>query len=314
MTPSDKGARLTREESGMDIVGVDLITLGVEDMDAGQKFFRDYGLSEVETGAAGSIFHAKDGTGVAVRHVEDKGLPAAVAPGPNFREAIWGVSSTDVLEAIGANLSADRQVTRDAAGVLRTTDDDGYPIGFQVTKRHAFDAQPSLVNVPGLPPMRKANVIADYVEAAAPSVMSHLVLNTPDPERAGRFYSERLGFRVTDRFTGMGVFLRSAGSFDHHNLFLFKNANLGLHHIAFHVRDHLALMLAGRDLMAKGWESAWGPGRHIFGANHFWYFNSPFGGAMEYDADMDVVDDDWVPREIQMGPNTSAVWNLKWLG
>lgn len=298
----------------MDIVGVDLITLGVVDMDAGQKFFRDYGLTEIETGATGAIFHAKDGTGVAVRHVDDKGLPAAVAPGPNFREAIWGVSGKDVLEAIGANLSGDRQVSRDAASVLHTTDDDGYPIAFRVTERHAFAAEPSLVNVPGLPPLRKANVVADYASSVAPSVMSHLVLHTPDPERAARFYVDRLGFRVTDRFTGAGVFLRSAGSSDHHNLFLFKGPSLGLHHIAFHVRDHLELMLASKSLMAKGWESAWGPGRHIFGSNHFWYFHSPFGGAMEYDADMDIVDDNWVPRETQMGPGTAAVWNLKWVG
>jgi catechol 2,3-dioxygenase-like lactoylglutathione lyase family enzyme len=140
------------------------------------------------------------------------------------------------------------------------------------------------------------------------------VVNSPDVDKAAKFYVDRLGFRVTDRFTGAGVFLRSAGSFDHHNLFLIKGPSVGLHHIAFHVRDHLELMIGGKMLMKKGWESAWGPGRHIFGSNHFWYFKSPFGGVMEYDADMDVVDDNWVPRETMMGPGKAATWDLRWVG
>jgi hypothetical protein len=59
---------------------------------------------------------------------------------------------------------------------------------------------------------------------------------------------------------------------------------------------------------AKGWETLWGPGRHVFGANHFWYFDSPFGGKIEFDADMDVVDDNWSPREAAPGPKSAAVW------
>lgn len=296
------------------VLGIDLITLGVVDMAVGQRFCRDYGLTEVESGAAGSTFHAKDGTGLVLRHAEDTSLPMSIAPAPNLRETIWGVADKATLEAIGADLGADRRVVQDAAGVLHTIDEDGYPIGFRVTQRHAFDARPSLVNVPGLPPMRKANVVADYGSPTQPSVMSHLVFLTPDTGRAARFYTERLGFKVTDRFTGSGVFLRSGGSHDHHNLFLIKGDRLGLQHIAFHVRDHLELMLGGKGMLKKGWETAWGPGRHIYGSNHFWYFKTPFGGAIEYDADMDIVDDDWVPRETQMGPDTAAVWNLNFVG
>ncbi len=298
----------------MNVLGIDLITLGVLDMEAGQRFCRDYGLTEVETGATGATFHAKDGTGFVLRRADDESLPMAVAPAPNFRETIWGVADKSTLEAIGAALSVDRQVSQDAAGVMRTVDDDGYPIGFRLTERHAFEARPSLVNVPGLPPMRKANIVADYDSPVQPSVMSHLVFLTPDLDRAARFYTERLGFKITDRYTGAGVFLRSGGSQDHHNLFLIKGEALGLQHIAFHVRDYLELMLGGKRLTVKGWKTRWGPGRHIFGSNYFWYFKSPFGGAIEYDADMDVVDDNWVPREAQMGPDTAAVWNLSFLG
>ena len=39
--------------------------------------------------------------------------------------------------------------------------------------------------------------------------------------------------------------------------------------------------------MRAGYQSFWGPGRHKFGSNWFWYFNSPLGCHVEYDADMD---------------------------
>ena len=48
----------------MDIVGVDTAVFGVEDLDAARNFCRDYGLKEVEHGAAGASFEAQDGTGV----------------------------------------------------------------------------------------------------------------------------------------------------------------------------------------------------------------------------------------------------------
>jgi hypothetical protein len=67
-------------------------------------------------------------------------------------------------------------------------------------------------------------------------------------------------------------------------------------------------MIAGQQFVKKGGVSAWGPGRHIFGSNHFWYFKSPFGGNLEYDADIDVVDDQWVARETFIGPAAAAVW------
>ena len=65
---------------------------------------------------------------------------------------------------------------------------------------------------------------------------------------------------------------------------------------------------AGRRFSEKGYETFWGPGRHIFGSNWFWYFNSPVGCHVEYDADMDLHDDDWVAREAEMGEDTSQLF------
>jgi catechol 2,3-dioxygenase-like lactoylglutathione lyase family enzyme len=294
----------------MIITGADLVTFGVEDMDASQRFFRDFGLEEVESGRSGSTFIAKDGSGVLLRDKLDPGLPLGLVDGPTFRETIWGVADQAALEAIGAELSTDRQVALGSDGVLRSTDDTGYALAFRVSQRTPFVAEPSLINIPGLPAQRPVNTIPDFSAQTRPSTLGHIVFFTPDIDRSVKFYTERLGFRVTDLFTGKGAFLRSQGSSDHHNLFLVQREGqpVGFHHVAFHVRDHLEMMLGGRSMTSKGWETVYGPGRHIFGSNHFWYFKSPLGGAIEYDADMDIVDDRWVPRVAEQGPDTAAIF------
>ena len=258
----------------MNIIGIDQVRFGVDDMEASRRFLGDFGLEEVEGGAAGATFLAADGSGLMLRNMDDSDLPMGVTNGPTFRETVWGAADAATLEAIGAELAKDRQVQFGPDGVLRSTDDTGYGIAFRVAQRRPFESRPSLVNVPGQPPLRPLNQIADYDAPTRPSMLGHLVFFTPDLDRSVRFYTERLGFRVTDRFTGTGAFLRSAGSADHHNLFIVKREGMpaGLHHVAFHVRDQLEMMLGGRAMTAKGWETAFGPGRHIFGSNHFWYF------------------------------------------
>lgn len=294
----------------MDILGVDSVTLALHDVETGQRYLRDFGLDEVERGPDGSFFAAQDGTGLRVAHWDDPNLPPAIVTPPNFRETVWGVRDRATLDAIAAELGKDREVRVDGAGRVRSVDEDGYPIVFQLSARRPLPPQPSLVNVPGLPPMRAPNEIADYSSQVRPLTLAHHVFYTLDMARAERFYVERLGFHVTDRFTGTGVFLRSHGCPEHHNLYLIQRPNTprGLNHIAFHVRDHLELMIGGKQFLAKGWESAWGPGRHIFGSNHFWYFKSPFGGNIEYDADIDHVDDRWQPRETEISLQTGAKW------
>ena len=82
----------------------------------------------------------------------------------------------------------------------------------------------------------------------------------------------------------------------------------GIEHLAFHMSGPTDLMLAGSRMIKKGYESFWGPGRHKFGSNWFWYFNSPLGTHVEYDADMDLHDGDWIHREGPMGPEQAQMF------
>jgi Glyoxalase/Bleomycin resistance protein/Dioxygenase superfamily len=294
----------------MSIRGVDRVILGVEEMDTAQRFLRDFGLSELEGGERGATFEALDGTNLVLRGAADRSLPLAVGAPTNAREIIWGVDGSDELQRLGAELSKDRQVAMGSDGVLRTTDETGYGIAFQVTRRHAYDAKPALINVAGLPPQRKANQRVDFKAPHRPRSIGHIVLYVPELERARDFYIERLGFRLTDSYRDRSCFLRAEGSHDHHNLFLIKKEDIpgGLHHIEFHVTDFNEVMMGGRRLTEKGWKTMVGPGRHVLGSNYFWYFKTPCGGAMELACDMDFVDDDWEAKEWEYSTDVIAAW------
>ena len=294
----------------MNIIGVDFVYLGVFDMETSKKYLRDFGLKEVDQGHQGADFLAEDGTGLLVRHWDDPTLPTAVCTGPNFRDTVWGVADQATLDQIALELRKDRPATFGGDGWLRSHDDDGYPITFHVSERQPIEVGPSLTNVPGHKPMRPANTIADYSSRVRPLTLGHHVWYTLNMDKSEKFYVDRLGFRVTDRFTKTGSFLRSQGCSEHHNMYLIERPGtpLGLNHIAFHVRDQLELMRGGKQFTAMGYETAWGPGRHIFGSNNFWYFKSPFGGNMEYDADIDMVNDAWIPRETPISLQAGAYW------
>ena len=144
----------------MKILGPDLLIFGVEDVDACIKCVTDYGLTKVESGSTGGVFEAMDGTGVLIRHASDASLAPPTAPSPNIRETLYGVADKATLQAVGAELTKDREVKLLPNGAIRSVDDDGYPIGFQVTTRRAIQAPHYGINVPGQPHGRGMNVIA----------------------------------------------------------------------------------------------------------------------------------------------------------
>jgi len=284
----------------MGIVGVDSAVFGVEDVEAARKFCRDYGLTEVEHGASGAAFEALDGTNVVLRRSDDTSLPPAPVKGSTGRETVWGVSDKNALEQIGAELAKDRQVRRDPAGVLHTTDDEGLALGFQVTKRHAYKAEPKPFNVSGLPPQRPMNNRVDFTQRGKARSLGHIVFWSPDPDRSMKFYLDRLGFRMTDHVANKsGVFARAPGSHDHHNIFFIgrPDATPSFQHLECHFGDFQEIVVNGGYISRQGWKTARGPGRHVLGSNYFWYFVTPMGGAFELSADIDQIDDNWVPGE-----------------
>ena len=289
----------------MNIIGPDALAFGVDDVAACKDYLIAFGLNPVGVDETGGFFEALDGTGVLIRSRTDPRLPAPHETATMLRQTVYGVADQATVDAIGDELARDRQVKRLDDGAVEASDDHGFALKFQVTKRRELDMAPEIVNAPGSPPLRGPNKIGVWEEMpAAPRTLSHVVCFVPDIPSAEAFYVKRLGFKVTDRFNGVGPFLRPAGTTDHHTLFFIQTPIYmkGCEHFAFHMGGPTELMLAGSRFMRAGYQSFWGPGRHKFGSNWFWYFNSPLGCHVEYDADMDQHDDEWSPREAPMGP------------
>ncbi|MDD2054443.1 VOC family protein [Pseudomonas putida] len=295
----------------MNIIGLDALVFGVDDIQACSDCLRDYGLTPVGVDAQGGRFEALDGTAIVIRDGNDPSLPPAIGPTPSLRETVYGVASAADLDAIGRELSRDRDVRVDAAGVLHSVDDSGFAIAFQLTVRRAFNAPADLTNAPGSEPQRPLNQPGISLDMpAVPRTLSHVVYFVPDAAKAEAFYAQRLGFRTTDRFVGVGPFMRPAGMDDHHSLFMIQTPPhmQGCEHFTFHMGSGTEVLLAGRRFEQGGWTSFWGPGRHLFGSNWFWYFNSPLGCHIEYDADMDKNDDHWAAREAPMSADNSQLF------
>ena len=293
----------------MNIIGLDELLFGVDDVAACTQYLCDYGLTPVTT--VNGRFEAEDGTAVVIRPQDDPSLPPGLGTASMLRKTTYGVADAATLQAIADELGRDREVQRLADGSLQTVDDMGFVLGFQITVRRSVQTPGEVVNGPGASQRRPINDVAvDEGAPARPLSLSHVVYFVPDEARAAAFYTQRLGFRETDRLIGAGGFLQPGGTQDHHTLFMIQTPPFmkGVEHFTFHMAGPGALMQAGYRFAGKGYESFWGPGRHKFGSNWFWYFNSPLGCHVEYDADMDLHDEHWTPRAVPMNAEASQLF------
>jgi catechol 2,3-dioxygenase-like lactoylglutathione lyase family enzyme len=294
----------------MNIIGPDALLFGVDDLAACAQYLTDYGLKPVGADERGKRFEALDGTAIILAHKDDPTLPPSLGTANMLRKTIYGVADQYTLDRIAVELAADREVRKLADGSLETVDDMGFVLGFQLTVRRPLDLPAEAVNAPGAPNRPLNHTAVNEDAPALPRTLSHVVYFVPDALKAEAFYADRLGFRVTDRLLGAGPFLKPAGTDDHHTLFLIQTPPFmkGCEHFTFHMGGPTELLQAGTRFVEKGYQSFWGPGRHKMGSNWFWYFNSPLGCHVEYDADMDRHDDAWQARAVPMSADASQLF------
>jgi catechol-2,3-dioxygenase len=119
-----------------------------------------------------------------------------------------------------------------------------------------------------------------------PRKLGHAVLGSTDHQATMSFFTDGLGFKVSDRIKGVGAFMRC--STDHHNVLVLAAPVSFLHHTSWQVDDvddvgrGACAMLEGRPE-----RHVWGLGRHYAGSNFFWYLKDPAGNFSEYYSDMD---------------------------
>ena len=285
----------------MSVVGINRITYSTDRTDDARRFYADWGLTPL----GNDVWETLDGAQVQVVAPDAPYLPPAFEPGPTLRQVQWAVSSAQALREFANVLPLSTLEN----GVLTALDPHGLSIQFALDARRKVDVKGSVFNPYG----REGRIDAPspVYERATPIEIGHVVLFTDRLAEAEAFYA-KLGFVVSDRYPGRGVFMRGAPEGGHHDLFMLQlpNKPAGLNHVAFIVRDIHEVFGGGLAMSRCGWKTQLGPGRHPISSAYFWYFENPCGGLIEYNADEDHLTEKWQPREFTPGPTMFAEWAI----
>lgn len=141
-----------------------------------------------------------------------------------------------------------------------------------------------------------------------PETISHVVLHSPDLEAAVAFFTDVLGFRITDWVNGFMCFLRCNSA--HHRI-AFLKGEACLNHAAYDMVGVDDMMAGIHRLKQHGTDVRWGPGRHTAGDNTFSYFVTPGGFTVEYTAELEHVDfEGYESKTYPFGPDTVDRWGI----
>ncbi len=154
-----------------------------------------------------------------------------------------------------------------------------------------------------------AQVDANYgPRAVQPRKLGHITFRVGDCKRSSNFYSEVLGFRVSDWVEDRFVWMRCNP--DHHGVAFSQGDVAMLHHFAFEVPDFSYLARQADHLAENGYTMIYGPGRHGPGHNQFIYFRDPERNIVEYTCDVQQIWDDatYVPKVWSFKEQWSNVW------
>ena len=132
--------------------------------------------------------------------------------------------------------------------------------------------------------------------AVQPRKLGHVTLTVDDCKRTAEFYSEVLGFRISDWVEDIFLWMRCNP--DHHGLAFAKTGYVRMHHFAFEVVDFSYLARQAEHLMQNGYVLLYGPGRHGPGQNQFEYFRDPERNLIEFMCDLQQIWDDtsYIPK------------------
>lgn len=292
----------------MAIVGIESVVYGVEkaqEFNDAARFFEDFGLALVrrDDGAPLVHFRVESGANIYIRMLDDPWFLNSEQIGTGVRECIWGVDTQENFDALIADLGQDHDIKMDADGTARLVTKFGQALGFKMWTQKPVFAATSPINTHGN--INRINETRKWLKRAIPKTINHIVWSFPDVNETLDFYRGRLKFRLTEIQLGSGVYIRADGAGNHHHIFLAdaSNATLGFngriqfHHVNYGVEDLDEMMVGKNYLERRGWpKSSWGLGRHRLSSGLFMYHNCPAGGVAEYGADIDYLDDRWVPR------------------
>jgi catechol 2,3-dioxygenase len=235
------------------------------------------GLADFYHRALGYGFAASDDglTGIA----SERRIGIRRGPAKTLAYAAYAVADADSLDSLARRLrTAGTAFARvDRAGfepaAIAVADPDGNSFLFGIAEG-------------GAP------VVADDT-ARRLARLQHVVFATTDIERELAFFTDVLGFTLSDRVVDEQGRLRTAFvrcSDEHHSLAVFAASECRLDHHCYEAGDwglirDWADHFAGHRIALK-----WGPGRHGPGNNLFLFIHDPDGNWVEISAELERVD------------------------
>src|SRR5687768_8185433 len=202
----------------------------------------------------------------------------------------FGAATPADVDILAAQVAADGVQLVSEPGTLQTP---GGGYGFRF-----FDNDGRTVEISSDVAVRQHRRIEEG--ESIPVKLSHVVINSPNPEATVAFYEKHLSFALSDTLHSphMGEvmwFMRTNPA--HHSLAIARCPHVSLHHASFEMRGIDEYMRGSGRLMRAGVEKVWGPGRHLAGNNTFTYFLDPHGNTIEYTTELEELDEDtWHPH------------------
>lgn len=270
------------------LVGVHSINhfaLEVPDLQVAKHFFDGFGLDVTETG-----------TSLELRTAGNAHVWTRVLPGSRKRLAYLSFNCfADDLDALTTQINAAGGKAAYPHGSCANADGFWFedPDGNLLQVRAGEKTSPSskpLWRAPNWPNAWNGAVAQQRDRSVVrPTRLSHVVLFTPNVERAVVFYRQALGLKFSDGSKGIVAFMHGRHGSDHHLVAFVQSSSKGWHHSAWDVPTMDDVGRGKMQMKRAGYADGWGVGRHVLGSNHFQYVRDPWGSFLEYSANMDFV-------------------------
>lgn len=262
------------------------VTMGVPNVAQTIAYYMEFGLTDLGGGRLAT---------------QDGGEQLRIAPASHRRLIELGIGTDDAddLARVAARLErlgVPREIRADAVTAVEPI--SGFTARMEIAPR--LEQRPVAAtpyNGPGRVDRigRAPGVVRDY--PIKPKKLGHCVIGTTDLHATKAFFTDGLGFNVSDYIGDKGVFMRC--SVDHHNVLALAAPVNFLHHTSWQVNDIDDIGRGAKAMLENNPERhVWGLGRHHAGSNFFWYLKDPAGNFSEYYSDMDCIPEDelWTPE------------------
>jgi 2,3-dihydroxy-p-cumate/2,3-dihydroxybenzoate 3,4-dioxygenase len=139
---------------------------------------------------------------------------------------------------------------------------------------------------------------------------NHVGLNSTDPARDERFWTQVCNARVSDRIGDIPLMRVNA---IHHTIALVRAPQPGIQHVNHQVQTSDDVLRSFYFLTERRVPIVFGPGRHPTSGARFLYFLGPDGMVFEYSVGVVEIEDEATHRPRQFGfePPSFCMWGAK---